>query len=224
MLLYDGQSQIDWFYDALLTADEMMGRDEYARIFDGPAVLYDNGEGKVYGWDALETLCGKWSVPFTDDADSTFSALVEAMNSPAEQDKTPELAVFASIQLMSMSPAMDDATALTIPSLFAEWAVGIAYEAKQIVRHGGELYRIAQAHTSQAQWVPGEAGTESLYTHIAQSGGYDVWQQPTGAHDAYAKGTKVWYPTADSTLYESLIDGNTTIPGSDERWWKVVSQ
>lgn len=255
MLLYDGQSAIDWFYDALLTADEMMEREEYAHIFDGPAVLYDNGDGKVYGWETLEALCGKWAVPFSDDAASAFLALVEAMNNPlpqvtpeelkkvsdtataaqqaaekaqaqAEQaaaGSNPELATFATMQLMSLAPTMSDADVLSIPSLFPEWKAGVAYEAKQVIKYEGELYRIAQKHTAQEQHKPG-AGTESLYTHIVQSGGYDVWQQPTGAHDAYSKGTRVWYPTANSTLYESLIDANTYSPEAYPAGWKKVTE
>ena len=42
----------------------------------------------------------------------------------------------------------------------------------------------------------------------------------TGAHDAYNTGDIVG---RDGVLYESLINGNTTVPGSDERYWKVYS-
>lgn len=133
----------------------------------------------------------------------------------------PEVATFATMQLVNAAPTMTDADILKVPSLVPEWAVGVAYEAKQVIKYEGELYRIAQKHTAQEQYKPG-AGTESLYTHITQSGGYDVWQQPTGAHDAYSKGTRVWYPTADSTLYESLIDGNTWRPDEYPAGWKKV--
>lgn len=46
---------------------------------------------------------------------------------------------------------------------------------------------------------------------------YVEWVQPTGAHDAYGIGAKVTY---NGKKYISQIEGNTTIPGSDERWWK----
>lgn len=135
----------------------------------------------------------------------------------------PEVATFATMQLVNAAPTMTDADILKVPSLVPEWAVGVAYEAKQVIKYEGELYRIAQKHTAQEQYKPG-AGTESLYTHIVQSGGYDVWQQPTGAHDAYSKGTRVWYPTADSTLYESLIDANTYSPEAYPAGWKRVTE
>ena len=59
----------------------------------------------------------------------------------------------------------------------------------------------------------------SLFTAIGlDESGYPVWSAPTGAHDAYNTGDIVNY---NGTLYESLIDGNITIPGSDGRYWKV---
>ena len=46
---------------------------------------------------------------------------------------------------------------------------------------------------------------------------YTECVQPTGSHDAYGIGAKVTY---NGKKYISQIEGNTTIPGSDERWWK----
>lgn len=48
---------------------------------------------------------------------------------------------------------------------------------------------------------------------------YTAWVQPTGAHDAYSIGAKVIY---NGKKYISQIEGNTTVPGLDERWWKEV--
>ncbi len=42
------------------------------------------------------------------------------------------------------------------------------------------------------------------------------WVQPAGAHDAYGTGAKV---THYGKRWTSNIDGNTTEPGLDERWW-----
>lgn len=49
-----------------------------------------------------------------------------------------------------------------------------------------------------------------------------IWHQPAGAHDAHKIGDKVHYPGAEDPVYMSKIDGNTTVPGSDERWWELV--
>lgn len=67
-----------------------------------------------------------------------------------------------------------DAQALTMPSLYPEWAAGVAYGGEGepcIVRQPGtsQLYRIndGKAHTSQAGWEP--ASTPSLWTAIQGS-------------------------------------------------------
>ena len=67
-----------------------------------------------------------------------------------------------------------DAQALTLPSLYPEWAAGVAYGGEGepcIVRQPGtsQLYRINErkAHTSQAGWEP--ASTPSLWTAIQGS-------------------------------------------------------
>lgn len=48
---------------------------------------------------------------------------------------------------------------------------------------------------------------------------YPEWKQPTGAFDAYNIGDKVTY---QGRKYESLIAANTTIPGTDDRFWKEI--
>lgn len=45
------------------------------------------------------------------------------------------------------------------------------------------------------------------------------WVMPTGAHDAPNIGNKRLY---EGAIWESLIVGNTTVPGSDPRWWKKL--
>lgn len=147
-----------------------------------------------------------------------------AAREEAERDEQVRAAV--PMLARAMAPSMTDAQLLTIPLLFDEWADGAAYESGEVLRHDGELYRVAQAHTSQAQWVPGEAGTESLYTHITvdPETGYDVWQRPTGAHDAYDTGDRVLYPDEGGRVYESTIDGNTWSPDEYPQGWKEVSE
>lgn len=47
---------------------------------------------------------------------------------------------------------------------------------------------------------------------------YPHWVQPTGGHDAYSFGARV---THNNIRYVSLIDFNTTVPGTG-RYWEVV--
>lgn len=81
-----------------------------------------------------------------------------------------------------------------------------------------KFYKVLQDHTSQSTWLPDNA--PSLYVEISDpSVEWPEWKQPTGAHDAYSIGDKVSH---NEEHYISQIDGNTTVPGSDERWWKKV--
>ena len=62
-------------------------------------------------------------------------------------------------------PAND---ALTVVSLHPSWAEGVAYKAGIRLNHGGKLYEVVTAHTSQADWIPG-VGTESLYKQVNET-------------------------------------------------------
>ena len=63
--------------------------------------------------------------------------------------------------------SLDDTTALTAVTLYPEWAVGISYAAGFKVRHGGNLWRCIQAHTSLAGWEPENA--TSLWEQINET-------------------------------------------------------
>lgn len=115
---------------------------------------------------------------------------------------------------------MPDEDSLDIMDFFPEWAIGVQYDIDDKVRHNGKLYRVVQAHTSQTDWTPDN--TPALFTEIAKPGEVPVWRQPTGAQDAYAKGDKVHYPTADDSIYESIVDGNVWAP--NVYGWVLVTE
>lgn len=115
--------------------------------------------------------------------------------------------------------------AVQFVDLYPEWEPDKVWYAGIVLQYQGNLYRVAQKHTSQAQYPPG-AGDESLYTpiHIDQETGYDEWQQPTGAHDAYDKGTIV-LDTSDGNLYKSKIDGNVWgPPHTQPAYWEIYNE
>lgn len=127
------------------------------------------------------------------------------------------------IQMFAAS--LDDDHAMEIAMVYDAWEIGKHYKGGDIFSYGTnnvgdpQLYRVINGkdHTSQAHWTPGSVGTESLYVAIGlDNQGYTVWAPPTGAHDAYNIGDIVNY---NGTLYESKIAGNTTVPGTDERFW-----
>ena len=108
------------------------------------------------------------------------------------------------------STSLTDADALDAVELFPAYEIGRQYAAGDRIRSGDKLYKVIQAHTSQADWPPD--ATPALYVELAPPGTIPVWRQPTGAQDAYQKGDKVRYPDEDGAVYESLIDANVYSP------------
>lgn len=120
----------------------------------------------------------------------------------------------AAIQLAKQqAAALGDEEAARVGALFPEWAAGVAYTSGERISDAqGNLYRVVQDHTSQADW-PMDA-TPALYTPLGvtaeEPDAIPEWRQPTGAHDAYNTGDRVLY---QGKVYESTMDGNVWAPG-----------
>ena len=111
-------------------------------------------------------------------------------------------------------------TAVTVPKLFAEWVVGEAVAIGTIRRYNDILYKVVQAHTTQADWIP--SVTPSLWVIVVPEGVIPVWKQPIGSTDAYKKGDKVHFPLITDPIYESLIDANVWSPTAYPAGWKKL--
>ena len=126
-------------------------------------------------------------------------------------------------QLARMSAqTLTDEQAIQVGALFPRWAAGVEYQAgERIADEMGNLYKVVQGHTSQADW-PLDS-TPALYTPLGVTeedpDAIPEWKQPTGAHDAYNKGDKVLY---QGKTYVSLIDGNTYPPDTPGQLWEEV--
>lgn len=130
--------------------------------------------------------------------------------------RSKALALRALIEKAAIS--LTDEDALSGMELFPVWLMDTFYERGVRLRYAGKLYRVEQAHTSQADWLPDQ--TPALYTEVAKPGEIPVWKQPTGAQDVYNTGDRVWYPERNTTMYESIIDNNSWAP--DVYGWKLV--
>lgn len=106
--------------------------------------------------------------------------------------------------------APDDAALAAPTVLFDEWSAdSVAYAKGDIRQYNGLLYRCAQPHTSQSDYTPSKA--VSLWTRISDpTQEWPEWIQPTGAHDAYAKGAKVSH---NGKHYVSTAPDNVWEPG-----------
>lgn len=128
--------------------------------------------------------------------------------------------------LQMFAASLSDEKAMEVAMIYDPWVEGKAYAVGEFVTYGEnsvgdpQLYKIAQAHTSQADWKPDAVA--SLYVAIGlDEKGYPVWSQPTGAHDAYNKGDIVDY---NGTLYQSLIDGNVYSPEAYPAGWELYTE
>ena len=128
--------------------------------------------------------------------------------------------------LQMFAASLDEEKAMEVATIYDPWAVGKSYAVGEFFTYGTngvgdpQLYKVVQAHTSQADWTPDT--TASLYVAIGlDEQGYPVWSQPTGAHDAYNKGDIVDY---NGTLYQSLIDSNVYSPDAYPAGWEKVEK
>lgn len=128
--------------------------------------------------------------------------------------------------LQMFAASLTDEMAMEVATIFDPWEIGKAYSVGDFFLYGvnsvgdPQLYKVVQAHTSQAEWTP--EATASLYVAIGLGDkGYPVWSQPTGAHDAYNTGDIVDY---NGTLYRSLVDGNVYPPESYPAGWEIYKE
>ena len=119
--------------------------------------------------------------------------------------------------LMADTAKMSDEQASKLTALFDVFDPdGHAYSVGDVASYDGVLYRVVQAHRSQADWTPDKV--PALWTPVAGAAP-DEWVQPVGASDAYRKGDHVLFQGA---TYESVIDANTWSPAAYPAGWKKL--
>lgn len=124
--------------------------------------------------------------------------------------------------IVKASASLSDEDALTAKEFYSKWEPGMECVADTRYFYNDELYRCNQTHTSQSDWTPDV--TPALFTKVSLPGEIDVWKRPTGAHDAYDYGAKVYYPTKDDDIYMSIYDGkNSWSPDEYPQGWEKVS-
>ena len=112
--------------------------------------------------------------------------------------------------IVKASASLPDEDALNAVELFPAWAVGIECVKGLRYRHGEDLYRCEQTHTTQEDWPPDT--TPAMFTRVPKPGEIPVWRQPTGVQDAYDVGDKVHYPTEQDPIYINNEPANVYAP------------
>ena len=126
------------------------------------------------------------------------------------------------LALTFFAETLSDAQALQVPMLFDEFdGNGVAYEVGKRIMYNGILYKVIQAHTSQAGWNPIDA--PSLFAKVINetiTGEIPDWEQPDSTN-AYMKGNKVKF---NGKIYESVIDNNVWSPTAYPAGWKEITE
>lgn len=112
--------------------------------------------------------------------------------------------------------SLPDEEALQAPEIFPLWKTGTSYAVNDRVQYNGVLYKVLQAHTSQATWTPDAAVSLFAKVLIPETDKIPEWEQP-GSTNPYMKGDRVKY---NGKTYESTIDNNVWAPGV--YGWKEV--
>lgn len=118
---------------------------------------------------------------------------------------------------MILEGSLSDEEIETLVDIYPKWEPDVNLEMDDLVSYQGTLYKVLQAHKTQANWTPDIA--TSLYVGRTPEAVIPEWVQPTGAHDAYNTGDKVYF---EGSVYESLINGNTWSPTGYPAGWKKV--
>lgn len=186
------------------------------------SMALDVSGGILVSIENIAQLCESYGFEYSDinDAIIQVNSAKALERSLAYSNKIKTSATQKAAQIMALS--FTDEQAIEVADLYPEYEVDHAYKQNDRFQYKGSLYKVNQDHTSAAQWVPGEVGTESLYTNLMlDDSGYQIWKQPTGAHDAYNTGDIVEYK---GTLYKSLIDGNVYAPDVYPAGWETYTE
>lgn len=124
-------------------------------------------------------------------------------------------------QIEKAAESLGDEDALEAVELFPIYIVDTVYAVGDRIRFDGVLYKVLQAHTSQVNWRPDES--PSLYARvlIPDPDVIPVWEQPDSTN-AYMRGDRVHYPTAEGPVYESLVDNNVWSPEAYPAGWEEI--
>lgn len=193
-------------------------------IFFKKVCAVDVVDGTLMSYQPLAQLANTYGFDYSSDSSEEpeeVLAKVIARKKTIEENPKPTVSDTVLKAAKFAAVSFTDAQAREVPDLFDAYQVGVEYEVGDRFIYNGQLYKVVQKHTSSEQWVPGQ-GTESLYEDISlNEEGHVIWQQPSGAQDAYNSGDIVEY---NGKLYQSTIDGNVWAPDAYPQGWTEYTE
>ena len=192
--------------------------DAEAEALRGPApevfVPMLNSDGEPVGTARLVVIEGSLAVVASTNSASPQKTWAEQKDQILSQlggiaeSRAAAAAARIAVKQTVLAGELPEEDLAQIVDLWPAWAAGVSYAVNEIVRHGGSLYKVVQAHTSQADWTPDVV--PALFAEIAPPGLIAEWVQPTGAQDTYSLGEQV---THGGQTWESTVDNNSWEPG-----------
>ena len=125
----------------------------------------------------------------------------------------------AAVQLYAGT--LSDEEAIQVDSLYPEWEAGAAYGKGALLRHGGRLYRVEQAHTAQAHQPPGGEGMLAVYRPLQEPGEVLPWVYG----EAASIGDRRIDPS-DGRIYEVYNEAGANLwePHTAPAIWRLVEE
>ena len=198
------------FNDILLISSAWTSETQTQVVLDGDTVDFS----KLKGYVAYAGDDGKNHLRFDQDK---YNDYIKEQQKQEAMEEAQKMQVELQ-QSVVLSYATDE-QAFIMRYLYPEWSgESVSYTKNDRFMYHNKFYKVLQNHTSQSDWTPDTAS--SLYVEIAnQTEEWPEFKQPTGAHDAYAKGSKV---TFEDKKYVSLIDANVYSPSAYPNGWQLV--
>ena len=124
----------------------------------------------------------------------------------------------AGLRYAVANDGVTDEELLTMSAATPEWKPGMTLAVGDTVMHGGSMFVVIQAHTTQAGWEPGTA-TQSLYRRVQQEGSTE-WQPDTD----YATGAECTYEDSAYTCLQGHTSQAGWEPPNVPSLWKLKTE
>lgn len=163
--------------------------------------------GEIY-WDETEQYFSYLVIDkTTEELQAEKESLLQSIEAELDIKSLKLLLRLLTSDILN-SPTIKTEELEALVTVYPQFRENKAYIIDEVFVYNNELYKVVQAHTSQANWLPNEL--PALYTKYTPPGQIAEWVQPTGAQDDYNLGDKV---THNGNTWESTTANNVWEPG-----------
>lgn len=124
----------------------------------------------------------------------------------------------AGLRYAVANDGVTDEELLTMSAATPEWKPGMTLAVGDTVMHGGSMFVVIQAHTTQTGWEPGTA-TQSLFRRVQQEGSTE-WQPDTD----YATGAECTYEGRTYTCLQGHTSQTGWEPPNVPALWQIKTE